>query len=244
MTRPTLAAVFLCAMASVAWAGPPYQTDDPEPAETGRWELFLAAYAGAEAGGSLGGGPQLELNYGVAPDWQLSAAPQLSWSLPGGGGGTYGLGDTQLGVKYRFLHEGDRCPQAAFYPQVVLPSGDADRGLGAGRAQLFLPLWFQKSWGAWTNFGGGGYWFDRGAGQKDWVFIGDALQRDLGERFSVGGELFFHSAAQEDDADGLGANLAVLYHLGKDDHLVCSAGRDMGIGNTTFTGYLAYQKIL
>ena len=156
---------------------------------------------------------------------------------------TMAPGDTTVGAKYRFLSEGGARPQAAFYPQVVLPTGDEQKELGNGRAQLFLPLWLQKSWGPWTSFGGGGTWINPGTGNQNWTFVGAALQRDLGERFSVGGELFFHSAAQVGDVNGLGSNLAFLYHLGPDDHLLFSAGRDL-VGRTTFAGYAAYQKVL
>ncbi len=229
-------------------AGPPYQTDDPEPPEPGQWELFFAAYASAEATGVVGGCPQLEVNYGALDNLQLSLSPQMSYSASPRGvqaySANYGLGDIELGAKYRFLKESGSCPQAAFYPQAVLPVGDQKRGLGAGYVQAFLPLWLQKSWGPWCAFGGGGYWINRGPGNRDWVFAGGALQRDLGDAFSVGGELFFHSAAQTDDVNGLGANLAFLWHLTKNDGLVFSAGRDLGVGSTTFTGYLAYRKVL
>ena len=225
-------------------AGPPYETDDPEPTETGRLELIVAATAGAEAGKSLGTLPQVQLNYGAAKDLQVSLTPQLSYFAPSGGPATYGLGDTTLGVKYRFLHEDGGLPQAAVYPQVVLPTGNADRGLGAGQAQVLLPLWLQRSWGPWTSFGGGGYWINPGVGNQNWTFLGAALQRDFGEALSLGGELFYHSAAQVDDADGLGANLALIWQVGKDDHLMLSAGRDLGWGTSTFTGFAAYQTLL
>jgi hypothetical protein len=245
--------------AASLWAGPPYETDDPEPPALGHWEIILAGFTSAQAGGAAGGGPQLELNYGAGKDLQLSLSPQLSYDAPRSGPLNYGLGDTELGVKVRFLHETDRRPEAAFYPQVALPTGDAGRGLGNGAAQVFLPLWFQKSWGPWSSFGGGGYWIDPGAGNRNWTFLGAALQRDLGGRFSVGGELFYHSASQEPQygiagsdpiylstaqvAGGLGSNLAFLYHIDESDHILLSAGRDL-VGNTAFTGYLAFEKLI
>jgi len=237
--------VFFCVgIAGSLPAGPPYQTDDPEPPEPGQWELYCSAYSFAEARNSEGGAPQLEFNYGAAEDLQLSVSPQMAFFRPNTGPGAWGLGDTELGVKYRFLHEGESQPQAAFYPQIVLPSGDARQGLGNGRAQAFIPLWFQKSWGPWTSFGGGGYWINPGLGNENWTFIGAALQRDFGDHVSLGAELFFHSAAQTDDVDGLGSNLAFLYHFTPRDSLVFSAGRDIFVGDTTFTGYAGYQKLL
>ena len=236
----------LTALAALSWAGPPYQTDDPEPPEVGHWELYLSAYAAAEPHAAVGGVPQFEFNYGATEDLQLSVSPQAAFSLPATGGaqGRWGLGDTEVGAKFRFLHEDTVRPQAAFYPQVALPSGDAAQSLGNGKAQAFLPLWVQKSWGPWTSFGGGGVWINPGAGNRNWTFVGAALQRDLGERISVGAELFFHSADRDDDTNGLGSNLALLWHLNHDDHLVFSAGRDLGIGNTLFMGYAGWQKLI
>jgi hypothetical protein len=241
--RPWIVAI-LAMIPAFAWAGPPYETDDPEPTDLGRLEVFVAAYGSAEASGSSGGGPQLQLNYGAAKDLQLSVAPQLSFSAPGAGPTTYGLGDTQVGAKFRFVHEDAGCPQAAVFPQVVLPSGDAGRGLGAGAAQVLLPLWLQKSWGPWTSFGGGGYWINPGAGNRNWTFAGACLERDLGGHWTAGAELFFHSAAQVDDVDGMGSNVGLEWHLDPDHSLMLSAGRDLAWGSTLFTGFAAYQVVL
>jgi hypothetical protein len=241
--RPAFFLALACLPLGLA-AGPPYQTDDPEPPDPGQWELFCAAFAAAEAGGTTGAGPQFEANYGATKDLQLSLSAQMSFAVVRPGALDYGLGDCLVGAKYRFLRADGACPDAAFFPQMTLPTGDATRSLGNGAAQTLLPLWFQEAWGPWTCFGGGGYWFNPGSGNRNWTFVGTALQRDFGEHYSLGGELFFHSAAQTDDVDGLGSNLAFLWHLTKDDHLICSAGRDLVFGNTTFTGYLAYQKLI
>jgi hypothetical protein len=38
-----------------------------------------------------------------------------------------------------------------------VPTGNESRGLGAGHVQLYLPIWFQKDFGKWTTYGGGGF---------------------------------------------------------------------------------------
>lgn len=241
---PALALAWAVLMPALLLAGPPYETDDPEPPDPGQFELFFACYTAAQSGGSAGGAPQFEMNYGAAKDLQLSVSVQGAFDAPRPGAQQYGLGDTLLGAKYRFLQEGGSSPQGALYPQVTLPSGEAQRGLGNGRAELLLPLWFQKSWGPWTSFGGGGYWINPAPMGRNWTFIGAALQRDLNERVSVGAELFFHSADSWSDANGLGSNLACIYTLTSNDQIVASGGRDLGIGEYTFTGYVAYRKLI
>jgi hypothetical protein len=229
-------------------AGPPYQTDDPEPPEPGHLEMFFAASVAGEADGMSGACPQVEFNYGAAENIQLSLSPQMAYvawhNTPSSYAVNYGLGDFELGAKYRFLKETAICPKAAFYPKMVLPVGDRNRGLGSGYVKAFLPVWLQKSWGPWCAFGGGGYWFNPGEGNRNWIFTGAALQRDLGDVVTLGGEMFFHSAEQIGDENGFGGNLVLLWHLTKGDWLVFSAGRDQGKGNTRFAGYVAYRKTI
>ncbi len=85
----------------------------------------------------------------------------LAYNHPKGEATQYGLGDMELGVKYRFLHEIETTPQAAVFPIVLLPTGNDKKGLGEGYVQVLLPLWIQKNWGPWTIYGGGGYGIKR-----------------------------------------------------------------------------------
>jgi hypothetical protein len=99
------------------------------------------------------------------------------------GGSQFGYGDTELGGKHRFVRETVRLPQMAVYPSVDLPTGDAARGLGAGHAQVFLPLWLQKSLGPWT-IDGGSYWFNPGSGNRNWWSAGWLVQRTDAKRWA------------------------------------------------------------
>jgi hypothetical protein len=144
-------------------------------------------------------------------------------------------------VKYRFLHESADVPQAAFFPQVNLPTGDASKNLGYGVFQYLLPLWIQKSWGPWTTYGGGGYWINPGAGNKNWVFLGWEVQRDFGETLTLGGEIFYHGAETDDETEGVGFNLGGMVHLDPVNHIVLSLGRDIVQTTYSFTGYAAYE---
>jgi Putative MetA-pathway of phenol degradation len=236
-----IALIFLLCQTKV-WAGPPFETDDPEPTDYQHWEIYLGATGVQTQGeGWLGTGPFLELNYGGFPDTQLSLTQQLAFSAPLDGPSAYGYGDTLVGVKYRFIHEGDEIPQVAFFPQVNIPTGDPNKALGYGVVQYFLPLWIQKSWGPWTTYGGGGYWINPGTGNKNWVFAGWELQRDFGENFTFGGEVFYHSPESDGQVEGAGFNLGGMIHFDPVNHIVFSAGRDLIQTTYTFTGYAAYE---
>ena len=178
-------------------AGPPFLTDDPEPVDYQHWEAYLFANGDHTSGGYTINGPAVEMNYGVLPDTQLHLIVPMT-SVGGDGVPTVsGLGDTEFGIKYRFLHETNGWPQIGIFPMVELPTGDASHGLGNGRAWFRLPLWLQKSSGPWTTYGGGGAALNSAPGQRDYPFGGWLMQRDFGPRLTLGGELF----AQGRDTD-------------------------------------------
>jgi hypothetical protein len=62
-----------------ALAGPPFRTDDPEPTDTGHWEIYAplaeASGRGSDHEGSLGA----ELNYGAAANLQLTIGLPVSY---------------------------------------------------------------------------------------------------------------------------------------------------------------------
>ncbi len=225
----------------ISWAGPPFETDDPEPTDYRHWEIYLGTTGVRTQPGYFGTAPFLNLNYGGLPDLQLSLTSQFSLTLPDEGASHFGFGDTLVGGKWRFIHETDNSPQVAVFPQVSLPTGDTSQGLGYGQYLFLLPLWAQKSWGPWTTFGGAGYWFNPGPGEKNWVFAGWELQRDLSETFTVGGEVFYHSADQVGIPDGAGFNLGGFINLDPLNHIVFSFGRDFIQNEYPFTGYAAWE---
>jgi hypothetical protein len=161
LTAPLIPRLLACALIvipALASAGPPYTTDDPEPVEFHHWEVYLATSdQWSRDDGWSGTSPHVEVNYGVVPDVQLHVIAPLAWARPPRGPAQFGYGDTELGVKLRFVHEGDWIPQLGAFPLIEVPTGNASSGLGSGQTQVFLPLWLQKTFGPWTTYGGGGY---------------------------------------------------------------------------------------
>jgi len=51
-----------------AFAGPPYDTDDPEPVDFHHWEFYCSSIGSERKGTSMGTAPHAEVNYGVLPD--------------------------------------------------------------------------------------------------------------------------------------------------------------------------------
>jgi len=235
-----LAASLFCALPAPAGAGPPFFTDDPEPVAYGRWEFYLASQYLKSKDGRSGTAPHAEVNYGAAPELQLHLIAPAAFAHPAGGRLARGYGDTELGAKYRFLRETARRPQAGVFAQVELPTGEPHRGLGAGSTQVFLPLWLQKSWNAWTTYGGAGCWVVPGAGKKKWFYAGWLLQRDLSEHLTLGGEVFRRTPDTPGGAGSSGFNGGGQVNFAGSGHLLFAAGRDFS-GPARLTAYLGLQ---
>lgn len=129
------ALAFILALAvlapATAWAGPPFITDDPETVEYQHGEFYIASQYANNKDSKEGTAPHFEFNYGIIPDVQLHLLVPLAFVHPNGGPTMYGFGDTEVGVKYRFLHETDSVPQVGTFPIVHLPTGDSDRAVVA-----------------------------------------------------------------------------------------------------------------
>jgi hypothetical protein len=110
-----------------ALAGPPYNTDDPEPTDTGHYEIYFFG-EGASSRDGRDGSAGIDFNYGAAPNLQLTATLPIAWNAPAGGGGATGLGNVELAVKYQFLHQREAGVDAAFFPRVFLPAGSSAVG--------------------------------------------------------------------------------------------------------------------
>lgn len=229
----------LCGLLT-ARAGPPFVTDDPEPVDYQHWEFYLASQHTQTADGWAGTAPHFELNYGVITNMQLHLIAPLAYDAPSDGSTHYGYGDTELGVKFRFLQESDQWPQAAIFPLLEIPTGSESAGLGSGHVQAFLPLWLQKSLGDWTFYGGGGYGINPGAGNENWGFGGLVVQRQITKTVSLGGEIYHRTTMETDGRADTAFNIGTTIDFREYQHLLFSAGRSID-GPTDFQCYVAYQ---
>jgi len=213
--------------ASAAMAGPPYITDDPEPVELHHWEIYAFSAGAFDGRGATGQGPALEVNYGAAPNLQLHLIAPLAYDAPPGSPMTMGIGDTELGFKYRFVTPGkdDWFPQVGIFPLLEVPTGDARRGLGAGYVQGFIPVWIQKDLGKWTTYGGGGYWINPGPDNRNFWFAGWLLQRQVTDKLALGAEVFHTTSNQVGRPETTGFNLGGQYDFTDHYHLLFSAGQ-------------------
>jgi hypothetical protein len=73
--------LLLAAGVGPAMAGPPYQSDDPQPTDFGHFEIYTfdKGTFGRSGSSSASG---LDFNYGAAPDLQLTAAVPFGYDAP------------------------------------------------------------------------------------------------------------------------------------------------------------------
>ena len=232
--------IVLLAAATAAKAGPPFVTDDPEPVDYLHYEFYAASQYEHSPDDSNGTLPHIEFNYGILPNTQVHLIAPLAFDAPQGAQRQAGYGDTELGVKYRFLEESDERPQVGVFPLVELPTGDSSRGLGSGHTQVFLPVWAQKTSGKWTTYGGGGYWLNPGVGNRGWWFAGLVLQRQVLPSLAVGAEVYHETAKSVTVGPDTKANLGITWDLSDTSHILASAGPVIS-GYSGYQSYVAFQ---
>ena len=227
----------------LALAGPPFMTDDPEPVEYQHHELYISSQQAKMQDGRSGTFPHLEYNYGAAPDLQLHIIVPYAFNSPVNGQHESGLGDIELGAKYRFVQETDNRPMVGIFPLVEIPSGNANKELGNGATQVFLPVWVQKRWGEWQSYGGGGFWANNALSAKNHWFFGWQLQKDISEHLTLGVEIYHSTEQVPGVGSSYGFNLGGFYNFDEYNHLLFSAGRGLTNVDMTnqFSSYVAYQ---
>jgi hypothetical protein len=119
---------------AAASAGPPFETDDPEPVECHHVEVDVAQARQSEP---VVTGPAWEIDYGPAKNVEVSVGAQPH--------------ETEIGSAIRFVPETKNQPQIGILPTVAIQNN--------GKVETSFPIWAQKTVGAWTVFGGGGISF-------------------------------------------------------------------------------------
>ena len=180
------------AASTTALAGPPFQTDDPEPIDFRNYEFYTFASSDGTPLETDTVGPAIEFNWGAAPNLHLHTIIPAAAIFPADAPRAFGIGDIELGIKYRFIQETKHRPQIGTFTMFEIPTGSAPRGLGVGKTWYKVPLWAQKSFGPWTTYGGGGVTVFSVPGYRNYPFAGWLVQRDFGKKWTLGSEIFYH----------------------------------------------------
>jgi hypothetical protein len=231
---------FLIASGS-AEAGPPFVTEDPEPPPPGGWEINVPFIIERTPGQTAMNAPLFDFNYGL-PNVQLKLEIPVEIIRDDGDGTAGGAGDLLLGVKWRFYNNEKSQLQIGVYPQLLVPTGDHTRGLGQGGAAFVLPLVAQKSWDKWTLYGSVAYWWQTAAENRDYVYAGAVLEREINERLTLGAELFGNSPKERGIRSEFAFNVGGSWKLSRHWNLLFSGGRDI-VGDMHLMAYVGLQVI-
>lgn len=225
--RILISAVFLLLIpAGSVLAGPPFNTDDPEPVPFHHWEYYISSINFYQAKSWSGTMPHFEVNYGLFHNMQVHLLLPLNYETMSGVPTKYGYADTEVGAKYCFLGETDSRPQIGTFPIVLLPTVK-DQEFSDGKVKLFVPVWAQKSWSKLTTYGGAGYWINSGASNKNSVFAGWELQYDFSEKLTLGGELYGQSPDVADGQSVMAFNVGGSVNPSEKFHFIFSVGHSL-----------------
>lgn len=219
--------------ATPAIAGPPYLTDDPAPTETGHWEIY--AFGTGEGHSELDGNLGLDLNYGPAKDVQLTATVPLSFSHEPAEGWREGSGDVEVAVKYRFFGDEERGLSAAIFPRAILPTSGIESD---ERTRVLLPIWIQKDFRGGTSvFGGGGYEFNPGPGNRGFWQAAVAVTHDFSKTLSLGAEVTQQGSDTIGETAETNAGVGSIVKLSDHYALLVSGGPTWGDHRTGYHFY-------
>jgi hypothetical protein len=209
------------------------------------FSITIAGQYTTRKGETAGAAPSLDIGYTVTPDLYLHFYQPYAFDRVNGGKTNFGLGDTEIGVRYRFIEPDDNGwrPGVVFYPLVDFPTGDVNHNLGTGSTHFFLPLWAGKQVGLYTVYGGGGYWYNRGHGYKDWFYFDAGTQRRMSDDLRLGFDVFHATSSRTGLKETTGFSVGGAYDVTTNHHLLFSAGRGLQNVDETnrFSAYLAYQ---
>ncbi|MGH6827450.1 MAG: hypothetical protein ACREFW_00905 [Rhizomicrobium sp.] len=149
LRRPLLAtALLVTVLPNRGLAGPPFQTDDPEPVDLGHYEFYVFSGSDGTPVETDPLGPAFEFNWGALPNTQLHAVVSFGAILPsnnpasapaGIGPKNYGLLDSELGVKYRWISQTADFPEVGTFTMIELPPAAPRAGPRCGQDLVQAP---------------------------------------------------------------------------------------------------------
>lgn len=226
---------------AMAQGGPPMITDDPATPGNRHWEINFAYTTERSRGEVHSETPLVDINYGLGDFIQLKVEFPWLASNVAGDGRKQGLGDTNFGVKWRFIDRGERKLQVSTYPQFTFNTikKSIRDGLVDGDADIFLPIEATQSFGALdVNVEAG---FDFAEHRDNSFDYGIVLGHEF-EKYELAVELHSSIDLKSHELDRL-ALIGTRYHLSPNRTLMASYG--VGIGHraegSPWTGYVGLQ---
>src|ERR1035437_9983854 len=122
MRNVTLLAILYFISVQNLSAGPPFNTDDPQPVDFKHWEYYISTINTFRPDVVYGTSPHVEMNYGLVPNIQVHLLLPLNYDYSRQNGYNLGYAYTELGLKYRFVQETENLPQIGVFPIIEIPT--------------------------------------------------------------------------------------------------------------------------
>lgn len=222
-----------------AQGGPPLRTDDPGTPGNENWEINFGFISELRSGEQRFELPNLDLNYGVGDRLQLKW--ELPWVVLRGDTARDGLGNSLVGVKWRFYDNEKRALAISIYPQLQFnnPNHSARRGLAEPGTAFLFPVEVTKQVGPVSLNVEAGHWFSRD--HPRWI-AGFAAGHQLTPRVELLAETYHVSARRPEERDtsfDAGGRLKLAGPV----LLIFAAGRGFG-AQPHFLGYFGLQFLV
>lgn len=231
-------------LVAIAQAGPPLITDDPDTPERGHWEINVATTAEKRDAEWALETPLLDLNYGFRDNIQLKFEVPYLIEDEEGGHSRSGFGDSEFGVKWRFLDQAKHGVSVSTYPQFSFNNSEHSvrHGLTEDGWSFLLPVEIQRELTEeLTVFGEVGYtWSEHETNSLLW---GIAAEYAFCEKFSLLGEFHGESLPGFREQE-IVANLGFHWQTCETTAMIGSIGRGVAEGGEPLPkvlGYLALQ---
>jgi hypothetical protein len=140
---------FLAAGSAFAQGGPPFYTNDPGTPGNLNWEINLGYMPFFYSHQSVSHTPDLDINFGVGNRIQLTYENAWLRVQNPSSATEFGLGQSNLGVKWRFYDAGESGLNISVFPQLFVnnPDDAVRRGITPASDTLLLPFEFTRRFG-------------------------------------------------------------------------------------------------
>lgn len=238
--RHTLVLLLTWAAAGGAHAAHPFITDDTGTQGTAHWQLEVNTDRtrfsdnGTTTRNQVG---NATLTYGATDTLDVAVNLPYQYNRTDGQPTNKGLGDMAVQAKWRFYENEDGL-SVGLKPIVTLPSGNENKGLGAGRSTASLNLLGQYQKDVWALIANGGlsYNDNKTGDRKNLWNASTALLFSPNEQWTVGADVGVSRNADPTSNHTLSYSLlGVQYHIGKNIDVDMGYRRNLHSGPTQHT---------
>jgi hypothetical protein len=226
-----------------AQGGPPYYTNDPGTPGDRNWEINLAYMPFLYNGRATTHMPDVDINYGVGDRIQLTYENAWLRVKDSADAVKYGLGQDQLGVKWRFYDNKDTGLAISIFPQLSInnPDHSVQRGITPPGSSLIMPVEFSKKVGPLDVNWEVGYNAVH-LGPDGWI-AGLVVGRDISKKLELDAE-FYGLGAFNDSNNQQTLGAGARYKVRPSLILLLMAGRSVAPAHNNqpcFVGYFGIQ---